>query len=301
MKKLILFIFMLFSLNSTFAQFDKPVFQFGIGLVEPFDNLKGGNYYNYANSYHYINPWVDTTYNFASPYLMIDSSTLLTNYNLKTGIHLFGSAKINFDPYSIVRGVATINYSSFNTFLPSKYGNSLIFINYEPGTRPVTYDYSFYALGIGLGLEVAPLSFTNVVSPFFNTNLSFNFLGGKFTRTGPYQDSTEASFNGFRIGVNFNTGIEVKFSKQWGMVLGIKYDLGNLLLKNTETGNYIEWGSTNAGLNDEEGTIISNIYEPEGDSYKTHSVNSKKINWGTLYVGVNFYPEFGKTTTPKKK
>ena len=300
MKKLILLSIFLFSANIIFAQLDKPVFQLGFGIVEPFKDLKGGNYYNYSNSYRYRTLFGDTTFYFIQPLIMADTNLFATRYAAKTGMQIFGAAKINFDKYSITRGVASVSYSFFNVFEPTKNGLDLAFVNYAPYQVPISYNYSFYALSFGLGFEVAPLSFTNVVSPFFNTNLTFNILGANLTRVGPYNDSTTFQMSDFRIGLNFNTGVEINFNKQWGIVLGIKYDLGNLLLKNTEVGGFQEWGRTNASINDEEGTYISNLYGARGDSYKTYTAHKKDIDWGTIYLGVNFYPNFAQTT-PKKK
>jgi hypothetical protein len=300
MRKLIFLFFLLFSSNFLLAQFDKPVFQLGFGIVEPHNEFKGGDYYRYSNFYRYNTPYIDTTYYFIQPLIMPDENLFSTRYAAKTGMQIFGTAKINFDKYSITRGVATINYNFFNVFEPQKTGLDLAFVNYLPYQVPVTYNYSFDALSLGLGFEVAPLSFTNLVSPFINANFNFNFLGAKLTKVGPYNDSTTFEMSDFRLGLSLSGGIEINFNKQWGIVLGYKYDWGNLLLKNTEVGGFQEWGRTNASINDETGSYISNLYGARGDSYKTYNSSKKDINWGTFYIGANFYPNFA-SATPKKK
>ncbi len=61
----------------------------------------------------------------------------------------------------------------------------------------------------------------------------------------------------------------------------------------------MEWGRTNSELNDEGGQIISNIYSPIGGQFEYYDTKEKKVNWGTVYLGLNFYPNIGKS--PKSK
>jgi len=86
------------------------------------------------------------------------------------------------------------------------------------------------------------------------------------------------------------------------MVLGIKYDLGNVLLKNTYNGinDAYDWGTTNASLNDDEGQYFTSIQSPliSSDLYLVKA-KKKNINWGTIYLGVNIYFDTHKTTKKK--
>jgi hypothetical protein len=86
-----------------------------------------------------------------------------------------------------------------------------------------------------------------------------------------------------------------------GVVVGAKYDLGNLILQETKRDGYIEWGSNDASLNDENGRYISNIYYPIGEGYNYFESKPKKINWGTAYIGINFNPFYEPPTTKKPK
>ena len=169
---------------------------------------------------------------------------------------------------------------------------------------PTTFNYTFNSFSIAFGLEIAPFAFTNVFSPFFGANMSFNSFSSKLSRTGNGIDTISFSNSGFRIGFNFDAGIEAKFSKNIGMVLGVKYDLGNVLLKNTYSGitDAYDWGSSNASLNDEEGQYFTSIQNPLLSS-DLYLVNAKKklINWGTIYIGVNIYFDTHKTTKKKSK
>jgi hypothetical protein len=280
-------LFLIFS-NCLFAQFNKPILQLGIGIAEPFDDMKGTYYRN-------------VTLN-GIPLIAPDINLFSNNYGAKTGLYFFGKGKINFDKYNIFRAVGSISFNTFNAFESSKNGNTerIVHIDTNVYVVPVstTFNYYFNTFSFALGLELAPFAFTNVFSPFFGANMSFNAFSSKLSRTGNGIDTISFSTSGFRIGFNFDAGIEAKLSKNIGMVLGIKYDLGNVLLKNTSGGiaEAYDWGKTNASMNDEEGQYFTSIQSPLISS-DLYLVNAKKknINWGTIYLGVNIYFDTGKT------
>jgi hypothetical protein len=303
--KFLLLVFLLtFFASQSNAQFDKPVFQLGVGLVNPDMQLRGsGNdYLRYTNLYHLQLFSLDTTFILPYEMALIDSSLFGSNYGAKTGFYINGTAKINVDKYDVFRLVGSLSFSSFNSFQPTKSGYIGVLM-YNPSQimpRPINYDYSLNNFGLALGVEVAPLAFTKVVSPFVGANLTFNFLNAKISRTTGPNDSTSISFNDFRMGMNLNAGFEFRVNPQWGFVLGAKYDFGNLLFKNIDRSGLIEWGRTNASFNDEQGYFTSNIYDPLGSPYRSNvKSDPKTINWATFYIGVNFYPSM-KPTTPKK-
>jgi Opacity family porin protein len=280
----------------SYSQFDKTILQFGIGLVEPFGDSKGTYYSTMPLGYATV--------------LTIDSNFMRNNYGLKTGLYFFGKAKFNFDKYSISRGVLFAGFNTFNTFEPSKSGNigvEIININNQLDTvlTSVNYSYTFSSFSFGLGFEIAPTAFTSKVSPFFGGNLAFNFFNGKLSRTENRYDSVTTEFGEMRIGLDLDAGVEFKISKQFGAAVGVKYDLGNMLLKNTNMGiaDVIEWGKSNASLNDEEGIFYSAIYGPVLSSTRREVTSRRKdINWGTLYLAINIYLNSPKETKkPTKK
>ena len=292
--KLLIISFLLLSAN-LYAQFDKPVLQLGIGIAEPFEDMKGTYYRNVqvgSGGYYLLAP---------------DTNLITNNYGAKTGLYFYGKGKINFDKYNITRAVASVSFSTFNTFEPTKsgfIGVPVININNQLDTflTSAEFNYSFNNFSFGLGLEVSPLAFTNVFSPYFGANITFNTFSAKISRTENRIDTNSISFTEFRIGANFDAGVEAKFSKKFGMVLGVKFDLGNLLLKNTSSGlaDRIEWGKTNASLNDEEGYFFSSMYSPVITSVnRMYTSKKKNMNWGTFYIGVNIYFEKDKTTKKK--
>jgi hypothetical protein len=281
-------------ITSAFSQFDKPSFQLGIGIVEPMDELKGKYYHNSFLGYY--------------PITTPDTNLYRNNYGAKTGMHIFAKAKINFDKFNIIRGVGNVSFSSFNTFESQQQGNiGVRVINYnneiDTVIIPVKYNYTASVFNIGLGLEFAPLAFTNKFTPYFGSNMTFNLISTSLDRNENYWDTISTGAFGFRIGFNFDAGIEFKPNNSIGITAGVKYDLGNVLLKNTSSSltDVHEWGRTGSSLNDEEGYFYSTIYNPvlTSDRYQVRS-KTKNINWGTLYAGVTFYINTAKSK-PKKK
>ena len=298
-KFTVLLILFVIPFSGAFSQFDKFSFQFGAGITNPDKDLRGNNYVYYSNTYRYINKPlnIDTTFILPFQAAFIDSSLIAKNYGAKTGFNIFGVGKLNLDKYETVRLIASLSFSTFNSFESSKSGYIPVFTQNYIQQSPISYDYTFNNFGIGLGVEVAPLSFTKLLTPFVNGQFNFNFMSAELVRTTSINDSTKVEFSDFRMGLSLAAGLEFKINPQWGIVAAAKYDFGNLLFKNTDRASMIEWGSTNASLNDAEGYYSSNIYDPPGAPVRDNiKSNEKIINWATFYIGVNFYP---KTTKSK--
>jgi len=280
----------------TYSQFNIPTLQIGIGISEPFDELKGSSYLMNGSFNNF-------------QLTLIDSNLYKNHYGGQTGFHAFGTIKINFDKYNIVRGVGFVSYNGFNVFQSRKSGNQ-VYVNPNNSNdyfiAPQEYNYSFTALSFGFGLELAPTSFTKVFSPYFGANIAFNSFTSTLERNPNSIDTVRFKASGFRIGVNFNAGLEYKFSKMIGLALGVKYDLGNLLLRtssNASTSDFYEWGRVNGNLNDDEGSFRSSLPNYLSNNFPQSYTGSKKnINWGTMYLAVNIYLNAGKTKkSPTKK
>ncbi len=271
--------------NDAQAQAGKVILQGAFGITFPYNELKGDEYVRYDDR----------------GYVFIDSNLFAANFGAQPGMMFAGSAKVNFDKYSITRAVFTVAFNGFNSFQAKRSGTTLVkFVNNTFQERPIEFNYSFSNVALGLGLEVAPTSFTNLISPFFNANFNFNFFTADISRRSGFNDSIGANLNSFRMGVGFNAGIEVMVNETFGVVAGARYDLGNLLLKETVRDGYIEWGSKDASLNDESGRYVSNLYYPIGEGYNYFQSSPKNLNWGTVYIGLNFNPFYEKKPTKKK-
>lgn len=292
-KKLTVFILIMMAFTNANAQFDKPQLQLGFGVSEPYNDLRGTYYSSQILGNFYA--------------LTINPDFMTNNYGGKTGLNFFGKGKINFDKYSIVRGVLSANFNTFNTFESSQSGMigvQVLNIQNELDTilTSITNNYTFSNFGLGLGLEIAPTSFTNLLSPYFGGYLAFNFMNGDLSRTENGVDTVSLSFSDFRMGLTFDAGIEAKVSQNLGLALGFKYDLGNLIFQSTNgaVSYAIEYGKSNASINDAEGRFFSSIYGPVISSVRREVQSKKKeINWGTIYLGVNFNFNTPKSNKPK--
>ncbi|MCX7832922.1 MAG: hypothetical protein N2490_01770 [Ignavibacteria bacterium] len=307
MKKTLMFLLLivLIPFITANSQFDNWSFQLGLGISEPMNELKGESPFIYVPkwtgywlNYNTTPPSLDSTilYNI----ILTDSTNFMKqNYGVGTGFSINGAAKVNIDKYNTFRGIITFGFSSFNSFRADKSGQSPFPTNQGFQTVSVTYSNSFTAFGLGLGLEVAPTSFTKVFTPYFGATFNFNFFSANLTRSYG-RDSLKADFGPeFRLGAAFHGGLELKVSKGIDIVAGARYDLGNLLLKNTRSGQQdaINYGKTNLSLNDEEGQYYSNLHDPNGVN-KTFYAKKKSINWLTFFIGLNFYPS---ELTPKER
>ena len=291
-------IFLIIAISAE-AQFDKPQVQVGMGFNIPYDQLKGEFLQSELLGSFYV--------------LTINNDFMTKNYAAKNGLSFFGKAKINFDAYSIVRGIFGISYNTFNIFESSKSGNIGVVVQnvnnkLDTVLTSVEYDYGFSNFGLGLGLEIAPSSFTKLISPFFGGSFNFNFMNGELSRTENRYDSVKTNFSDFRMGVNLEAGMEVNVTSNVSIAGGYRYEFGNLFLKNTASSiaDAIEFGKSNAALNDEQGRFFSTIYGPVINSIRKEVISSeKKLNWGTVFLGVNINlfetDKSKKKKTPTKK
>jgi hypothetical protein len=296
-KLLLLALVLTLFTSFSYAQFDKPAFQLGVGLVNPDMHMRGSDYLSYTNQFRYYSSVfnIDTTVTLPYQIALVDSSLFGRNMGAKTGFYINGTAKINVDKYDVFRLVGSLSFSAFNAFQTTKSGYIPVVTTSYIQQRAIDYDYSLNNFGLALGIEVAPTAFTKVVSPFVGANFTFNFINAKLSRTTGPNDSTSFNVTDFRMGLNLNAGLEFRVNPQWGFVLGAKYDFGNLLMKNIDRTGMYEWGRTNAAINDEEGYYTANIYDPLGLPYRSNVKNeAKTLNWATFYIGVNFYPSMKK-------
>lgn len=296
-KFTILFILLVLFVVKADAQFDQTSINFNLGLTVPTADLKGDSPFNYKSKWvgYWLNysvtpPFVDSTvlYNV----LMTDTNFIKENYGASTGFTISGSIKTNLDKWNTFRGLFNISYSNFNTFVTDKTGNAPFLVNNQGfSIIPVAYSSSFNALGLGLGFEVAPTSFTKVLSPYFGGLFNFNLLSATLTRAYG-RDSIKAEFGTeFRIGAALYGGMEIKVSPAFDIVAGVRYDFGNLLLKTTRSSysDALQYGKTNLSLNDAEGFYYSNLASAEGEGVKQYNTKNKNLNWWSFYVGVNLY------------
>lgn len=195
-----------------------------------------------------------------NPAYIPDSTYYLeTNYGMKIGWNIFNAEmKYAFDKNRHVRGVFGL---SFNTFLnPS----GILTFWYSTPVRESIGIVSTY-----LGTEYAFLP-KERIDPFVGARFAANFISGD-----NFKSET-------RYGLEFTLGMDITASEHFGLLAGFKYDIANLMGKETKVAAFDVY-SNNLPLSD------------EGYTYHEKTIDSKSISFIQFYFGLSFF--FGQ---PKK-
>jgi outer membrane protein W len=128
----------------------------------------------------------------------------------------------------------------------------------------------------GLGVEYAFLPKPKYkVNPFIGVEFTGNFFSGKFEYE-PADTSVPARDlkSEARFGLGVGAGIDIKLSKNIGIVVGGKYHLANLIGKDYDSTGITK---TEFPLNDKEHTSGA------------RTIEAKNISWIQFYAGISFY------------
>jgi opacity protein-like surface antigen len=142
------------------------------------------------------------------------------------------------------------------------------------GTGTWRANMNIFTIGVGAEYDFAPKRPAN---PFVNVQFTTNIIGGKtkFEASGGNVPSYSADMtSAVRFGAQFGAGVDVKLSKNIGVIIGGRYAFANLFGKDSTANT-----STTYGLNDKE----------------TPTMKSKKMAYLQFFAGMSFY--FGQKTT----
>jgi len=122
------------------------------------------------------------------------------------------------------------------------------------------------SLGLGVEYSFMPKGKTN---PFLGAEFTGNFFGGKSTYTPTTGTATEVTLkSASRFGIGVGGGLDFTFNKSIGAVVGFKYNMTNLIGKDSVTSTV-----TN------EYTLIDK---------ETTATKSKNLSFIQVYAGVTF-------------
>mgnify|MGYP001202626639 CR=1 FL=1 len=122
------------------------------------------------------------------------------------------------------------------------------------------------AIGLGVEYSFMPKGKTN---PFLGAEFTGNFFGGKTTTTPTTGTETESTMkSASRFGIGVGGGLDFTFNKSIGAVVGFKYNMANLIGKDSVTSTV-----TN------EYTLIDK---------ETVGSSSKNLSFIQIYAGVSF-------------
>jgi len=192
------------------------------------------------------------------------------DYFMKLGFNVGADAKYAFDKKGNFRGVFGIGYNMFMN------PGDLVGIGTSIKFRP-----TIGILTLSLGPEYAFLP-KGKFNPFVGVDFTANFINGTFD----YEPQLSPIFNNItiesaaRFGLQFGIGADIAIGKSIGVVVGVKYNLANLIGKDSDTSKL---SGTTRALNDAEYTYGSKI------------ISAKNISYVQIYSGVSFF--FGQ---PKK-
>lgn len=147
------------------------------------------------------------------------------------------------------------------------------------GTGTFRTDLNLFSIGLGVEYDFAPKRPAN---PFVNVQFTTNIIGGKtkFEQSGGTIASYSSDMSSaVRFGALFAAGVDVKLSKQFGIIIGGRYHFANLFGKDSTGGT-----STTYGLNDKE----------------TTTQKSRKMAYLQFFAGASFYFGHPKKTVKKK-
>lgn len=185
-------------------------------------------------------------------------------YYIKNGFNFGADAKYYVDKKSTFGIMASLTYSMLSS------GNTTVTSDPIWGTGTFNTKMNIFTFGLGAEYDFAPKRPAN---PFVNVQFTTNMFTGKtsLASTG----GTIGSFNldmtaAVRFGAMFGAGVDVKLSKNLGVVIGGRYAFANLFGKDSTASS-----STNYGLNDKESP--------------TTGKSARKIAYLQFYAGVSFY------------
>jgi hypothetical protein len=190
------------------------------------------------------------------------------NYLIRLGVNFGADAKYAFDKKGNIRGVFGIGYNLMM--------NPVDII----GLGTIKYRPVIGILTLSLGPEYAFLP-KGKVNPFVGVDFTANFINGSYE----YEPQMSPIFTNVtiesasRFGIQFGVGTDFVLGKNIGIVVGVKYNLVNLIGKESDSSK--AKGNTRA-LNDKEYTYTSTT----GTVVK---VNDKNISYVQMYAGLAFF------------
>lgn len=203
------------------------------------------------------------------------------NYGVKTG---FGSQiyfKLTTDKKGRLHPYFTLGYDLFlntdNTaaYIPANILNQWpqdSSVNTSVSGKSKMYLHNFSA---AVGFEYAFYSKTKW-TPYVNFDFGLNMLFGTYKQT-PSSTGQEVSYtykNAPRLGLGLGAGVNGRLTKNFGIAIGVKYKLPNLLLKDSKSSTEVN----KMYINDKEDIALS-----------PNLSKDRNMMYLQLYVGATFF------------
>lgn len=172
-----------------------------------------------------------------------------------------------------------MSYAPFKSrmlYFISGFGFNSVWQNkdYSDTSGEVNINYNMNIVNVTAGTGFRYITRTSKLIPFADVQVSFSLFTGSYSQT--YADTTtdiSLSLNSaVRVGIEGTAGIEYKFNKRMGILLGGKYVWANIIGKNSSGDDAFHYS-----LNDKNETV-------NGHPYK-----NRNITFFQIFGGVTFY------------
>lgn len=196
-------------------------------------------------------------------------------YGMKQGFNFGADAKYYLGKKRNVGITLGLNYNMFSNNVDSTLNNTA----YSQKNK-----INIFQAALGIEYAFMPKGKTN---PFIGAGVTGNFFSG----SGKIEPSDTSFFetelkSESRFGVRVGAGIDFAFSKSVGAVIGVNYNIANLIGKDTVSSTTSGKVIT-TGLNDKEFTAGTTTFK------------SRNISFLQLYAGLSFYFNQPKKTMKK--
>jgi opacity protein-like surface antigen len=192
------------------------------------------------------------------------------NYQMSYGYNFGIDGKYAVDKSYKIKITASVNYNLFRNSgdIPiAENGNQTIKMNILTG---------------GIGAEYSFLP-KNQINPFIGAEFTGSLFNGINIEQIGDTTHTESNLKSeSRFGFLINAGVEVISSRNIGVVAGIRYNLANLIVKDS------------ASVSESQYALWDSEY-----TYNGNTIKAKNIQFLQFYAGISFYLMHPKTKTKK--
>jgi opacity protein-like surface antigen len=158
-----------------------------------------------------------------------------TPYLMKKGFNVGGVGKYFFDKNNSIGVTLSVLYNAFSQSVDN------------PFVDVTNEKFKMNMWQIGLGGEYR-LPLKGAITPFIGVDFTANFIGGDIIETNIYGGTENYAYKrATRFGLNAGAGVEINAFSEFTIVLGAKYQMFNLIGKDTTLTGL---GHNQLGLND---------------------------------------------------
>ncbi|MBZ0201687.1 MAG: hypothetical protein IT281_09485 [Ignavibacteria bacterium] len=200
------------------------------------------------------------------------------NYGVKMGFGTQIYMKLNTEKKGRIRPYFMLGYDLFMNSDNSTAFIGANILNKWPdiiGSTPGKSKMYLHNFSAAVGFEYAFVN-KSTWTPYANFDFGLNILFGTYKQT-PNSTGGEVSFTykqAPRLGIGFGGGVNGRLTKAFGLAIGVKYKLPNLLLKDSKSTN-------------EQNKL--NINDKEDASLSSNLTKDRTMMYLQFYVGATFF------------